>query len=366
MRMRRLARRNGVRGSGRSPRRAFTLIEVLVVVAIIALLVAILLPSLAIARESARASQCLSNLKQIGNATQMYTVDYKSVLPGPVHPMIMTGTYDSFYRSRDADDEGSVGGAYRRQQLVFYLRKYLMEKSKTAEMFDRVSTCPTAQSLMSMNIKQAIDTGMYTGYAGYRPFNYVINSVKATTATDTGLNTFGPPYIGTKPAFYFGVIYAGYTWDQWSTPVNANGLSTFDVNNGLSSPQYRKPKKIESINQAGKEWFFADAWYAEIQAPDRLGGSGSQLKPGGTWPYLQGSSSSLSPKGFMMIPSWAYHNTRRTFSLDINAAKNDPNPKSPRFTDGKTNAMHADGHAAGIRQWKGTVNPCMPGDPTCN
>ncbi len=53
-------------------RRAFTLIEMLVVVAIIALLAAILLPSLASAREAGRASVCLANLRQIFTACRMY------------------------------------------------------------------------------------------------------------------------------------------------------------------------------------------------------------------------------------------------------------------------------------------------------
>ena len=52
--------------------RAFTLIEVLVVVAIIALLVSILLPSLANAREQARVAVCLSNLRQLSNASNAY------------------------------------------------------------------------------------------------------------------------------------------------------------------------------------------------------------------------------------------------------------------------------------------------------
>jgi prepilin-type N-terminal cleavage/methylation domain-containing protein/prepilin-type processing-associated H-X9-DG protein len=55
--------------------RAFTLIEVLVVVAIIALLVAILLPSLAAAREGARASVCGTGLKQILTAVQMTVLE---------------------------------------------------------------------------------------------------------------------------------------------------------------------------------------------------------------------------------------------------------------------------------------------------
>jgi prepilin-type N-terminal cleavage/methylation domain-containing protein/prepilin-type processing-associated H-X9-DG protein len=53
-------------------RRGFTLIEVLVTTAVIALLTAILLPSLSAAKNQARRSLCLSNLKQVGLATAMY------------------------------------------------------------------------------------------------------------------------------------------------------------------------------------------------------------------------------------------------------------------------------------------------------
>ena len=62
-------------------RTGFTLIELLVVIAIIAILAAILFPVFARAREKARQTSCLSNMKQIGLATLMYAQDYDETMP---------------------------------------------------------------------------------------------------------------------------------------------------------------------------------------------------------------------------------------------------------------------------------------------
>lgn len=57
-------------------KRAFTLIELLVVIAIIAILAAILFPVFAQAKAAAKGTQCLSNLKNVGTASMLYSGDY--------------------------------------------------------------------------------------------------------------------------------------------------------------------------------------------------------------------------------------------------------------------------------------------------
>ena len=105
---------------------AFTLIELLVVIAIIAILAAILFPVFAQAREKARQTGCLSNLKQIGTSTLMYVQDYDEAM------------FPAWY------DAGPAGNGHWFFRVSPYIKSGKGTDWNTGSMANEVRVCPSA------------------------------------------------------------------------------------------------------------------------------------------------------------------------------------------------------------------------------
>src|SRR5574340_351055 len=120
-------------------RRGFTLIELLVVIAIIAILAAMLFPVFARARESARKTQCLSNIKNIATSVQMYLSDYGR-FPSGDHD---AGAHVFFDTAPGGDgDEGEY--CWKQKSANPYLRwpVILEEYTKNRDIW----RCPSSQT----------------------------------------------------------------------------------------------------------------------------------------------------------------------------------------------------------------------------
>ncbi|MFO7948483.1 MAG: prepilin-type N-terminal cleavage/methylation domain-containing protein [Armatimonadota bacterium] len=164
-------------------RRGFTLIELLVVIAIIAILAAILFPVFARAREKARQSSCLSNVKQLALGFDMYVQDYDETAPF-------------------ARDHSMTGSQY-------YLScRSWMDQVEPYVKNKQIFVCPT--------MKQ---------YTNGKKYGYSFN---AGMGYDPGYDRTGPLYEGLDIA---GVIYPSRTpwladamYTPWNYPGNLNLL----------------------------------------------------------------------------------------------------------------------------------------------
>ncbi|MEO7714797.1 MAG: DUF1559 domain-containing protein [Capsulimonas sp.] len=220
-----------------SPHQGFTLIELLVVIAIIAILAAILFPVFAKAREKARQTACLSNMKQLGLGFAQYTQDYDEIFPC------------GMYQAAGAGNNGGQGWA---GQIYPYV------KSK------QVFTCPDDSTPVDRNLQQ---TAM--SYA----MNQLLDSTYGNTPSTTSLAKLNAPAnivclfeVNNAKINYFQVdnipdmqspTQIGY--NGYYAGGNSDGTKVYYATGNMGAPFTNSDFTKKPYHTDGANWMAADS-----------------------------------------------------------------------------------------------------------
>lgn len=245
----------------------FTLVELLVVIAIIGVLVALLLPAVQAARESARRSQCVNNLKQLGVAMQNYH-DSKRELPVAnisccwgtwqmsILPFIEQQQLGAMYKFLPKGAPNGFDDNYRYRPLTATAMPANINLKVVQTRIDTL-TCPSDEP--------HVDADRITSHnyvANYGNTNHIGEDHHGPTAPATWIKYLGSPFVGDdwipepKTAVEFRAISdglsntllasetvqgvngdrRGLTWWGWGAGFETRATPNTSISDTLQSP----------------------------------------------------------------------------------------------------------------------------------